>query len=90
MPADQLPSYVDDVVEVTDLPKVGEKGKIYVNTNTNQVFRWSGTQFISIVDFTAMEEKLNKKPDVISLTEDEFSKLTTFKDNTLYLVQENA
>ncbi len=90
VPASQLPSYVDDVVEITSLPTTGEKGKIYVNINTNQVFRWSGSQFISIVDFTAMEEKLNKKPDVISLSEDEFSKLTTFKDNTLYLVQENA
>lgn len=90
VPTDQLPSYVDDVVEITGLPNVGEKGKIYVNTNTNQVFRWSGTQFISIIDVSGLEEKLNNKPDVISLSEDEFNKLTSFKDNTLYLVQENA
>lgn len=90
VPASQLPSYVDDVMEITSLPAKGEKGKIYVNTNTNQVFRWSGTQFISIIDVSGLEEKLNKKPDVISLTEDEFNRLTTFKDNTLYLVQENA
>lgn len=43
VPSDQLPSYVDDVVEVatqSGLPEKGESGKIYVTADTNLIFRW--------------------------------------------------
>ena len=43
VPSDQLPSYVDDVVEVatkTALPEKGESGKIYVTADTDLIFRW--------------------------------------------------
>ena len=43
VPSDQLPSYVDDVVEVSteaSLPHPGESGKIYVTANTNLIYRW--------------------------------------------------
>ncbi len=51
VPAGQLPSYVDDVLEFnayTDLPKPGEKGKIYITTTDNKQFRWGGSAYIEI------------------------------------------
>ncbi|ALR31942.1 hypothetical protein ATE47_16095 [Chryseobacterium sp. IHB B 17019] len=51
VPAAQLPSYVDDVIEFnsfTALPIQGESGKIYVNTDTNKIYRWTGTIYIDI------------------------------------------
>ena len=58
VPSSQLPSYVDDVIEVTNygtLPTTGETGKIYVILNAsggyqaNQQFRWSGGGYIALV-----------------------------------------
>ena len=43
VPSDQLPSYVDDVVEVSTeagLPHPGESGKIYVTADTDLIYRW--------------------------------------------------
>lgn len=51
VPASQLPSYVDDVVEyssLNDFPSVGETGKIYVAIDTNMTYRWSGSTYIII------------------------------------------
>ena len=51
VPASELPSYVDDVVEaktLADLPTTGETGKIYVTTNDNKTHRWSGTAYAEI------------------------------------------
>lgn len=51
VPASQLPSYVDDVIEVASysaLPETGEEGKIYVTKDTNKSYRWSGTQYVEI------------------------------------------
>jgi hypothetical protein len=51
VPATQLPSFVDDVLEYANLasfPVTGETGKIYVAIDTNLVYRWSGTVYISI------------------------------------------
>ena len=42
VPSSQLPSYVDDVVEVADyasLPATGEAGKIYITIDTNYIYR---------------------------------------------------
>ena len=50
IPASKLPSFVDDIVEVTELPETGESGKIYLlidGDNTDQ-YRWSGSQFVRI------------------------------------------
>ncbi len=55
----QLPSYVDDVIEGTYESSTsfknssgsaitGESGKIYVDTNTNKTYRWSGSVFTEI------------------------------------------
>lgn len=51
VPASQLPSYVDDVVEsdtYQTLPASGEKGKIYIVTSNNTQYRWSGSGYIEI------------------------------------------
>ena len=46
--ASLLPSYVDDVLEVAELPQSGESGKLYVVTGTNAVYRWSGSSFVEV------------------------------------------
>lgn len=46
-----LPSYVDDVLEyssINNFPSTGETGKIYVDTTSNKVYRWSGSTYIAI------------------------------------------
>lgn len=51
VPASQLPSYVDDVLEYTNLsafPAVGESGKIYIALDTNKAYRWSGSTYVYI------------------------------------------
>ena len=51
IPAQYLPSYVDDVLEFESLsafPTTGETGKIYVDTTENRTYRWSGTQYTEI------------------------------------------
>ena len=43
IPSKHLPSYVDDVVEVSTeaaRPEKGESGKIYITDDTNLIFRW--------------------------------------------------
>ncbi len=52
IPATQLPSYVDDILEfesIEDLPNPGEGGKIYVITSSNTQLRWSGSEYIQII-----------------------------------------
>lgn len=47
-----LPSYVDDVLEFdlqANFPVEGESGKIYVETDTGNVFRWTGSVYVEIV-----------------------------------------
>jgi hypothetical protein len=78
VPSTQLPSYVDDVIEfdqplttagdpvVGDLPS-GETettGKIYVDTATNDVYRWSGSAFVNITDFATPDHNLTTHGDV--------------------------
>lgn len=51
VPAAQLPSYVDDVVEYANLasfPVTGVTGKIFVALDTNKIYRWSGSTYIEI------------------------------------------
>ena len=59
VPTDQLPSYVDDVLEYASLssfPASGESGKIYVATDTNKTYRWSGTAYVEISASVAIGE----------------------------------
>lgn len=51
IPAVQLPSFVDDVLEFPNLasfPVTGESGKIYVDIDTNKQYRWSGSTYIDL------------------------------------------
>ena len=57
VPSSQLPSYVDDVVEVANyaaLPATGETGKIYVTIDTNYIYRWTGSVYVEIKDSSAV------------------------------------
>lgn len=62
VPSENLPSYVDDVIEgyysngtfYSDSNNLnalaGETGKIYVDLTGNRTYRWSGSQYIVITD----------------------------------------
>lgn len=59
IPSAQLPSYVDDVIEVdtfSNLPDTGESGKIYIVQDTNLTYRWSGTAYVEISKSLALGE----------------------------------
>ena len=59
VPASQLPSYVDDVIEAEDamhFPVTGESGKIYVALDTNKTYRWSGSGYVEISESLALGE----------------------------------
>ena len=63
VPADQLPSYVDDVLEFaskTNFPSSGEKGKIYVDLSTENIFRWSGSAYVEISPSLITQADINK------------------------------
>lgn len=71
VPSEQLPSYVDDVIEgyyndgkfykeaehTNEI--TGEQGKIYTDLHTEKIYRWSGTTFVSIsnpLDIATVDE----------------------------------
>lgn len=59
VPASQLPSFVDDVIEAANfdaLPAEGEGGKIYVTLDNNKTFRWSGSAYVEISASIALGE----------------------------------
>lgn len=69
VPATQLPSYVDDVLEFNSLgnfPTSGETGKIYVETDTNQTYRWSGSTYIQIA--SGAVQSVNGQTGVVNVT----------------------
>ena len=70
VPASQLPSYVDDILEYAtsaNFPITGETGKVYVALDTNLTYRWSGTIYVKLndVDLTAYFNKTNDDLDNI-------------------------
>lgn len=67
--AARLPSYVDDVLEYTNLasfPTTGETGKIYVDLATNKTYRWSGTVYVYIT--SGAVDSVAGKTGVVTLT----------------------
>ena len=53
VPASELPSYVDDVLEYGNLasfPVTGEASKIYLALDTNFTYRWTGSVYLKISD----------------------------------------
>ena len=59
VPASQLPSFVDDVIEVANyaaLPAEGEGSKIYVTLDDNKTYRWGGSAYVEISASIALGE----------------------------------
>ena len=59
IPAAQLPSYVDDVLQFASrsaFPSSGESGKIYIAADTNLTYRWAGTSYVEISPSLALGE----------------------------------
>lgn len=61
VPAGQLPSYVDDVLEFENkaafpAAEQAEAGKIYVDRATNRTYRWGGTDYVEISPSLALGE----------------------------------
>lgn len=95
VPADQLPSYVDDVLEFEDLahfPSSGEQGKIYLALDTGYTYRWSGTQYVRVNDRAESVNYLTTAPSaantdglkVVVLSAEPATKY----DGYLYLIEE--
>ena len=54
VPASELPSYVDDVLEYaskSNFPATGESGKIYVAKDTGKTYRWSGSAYVELSSY---------------------------------------
>lgn len=87
VPANQLPSFVDDVLEFADLasfPATGESGKIYVAIDTGKTYRWSGSVYTEI---SASEvNSVNGQTGVVVLDTDDVSEGTT----NLYYTDERS
>lgn len=63
VPANQLPSYVDDVMEYaskSSFPTSGERGKIYVDLATENIYRWSGSTYTEISPSLITEADVKK------------------------------
>lgn len=57
VPAAQLPSFVDDVLEYENrgaFPTTGETGKIYVDITNGKTYRWGGTTYVEISSSLAL------------------------------------
>lgn len=68
VPAGQLPSFVDDVLEYSALanfPATGEAGKIYVALDTNKAYRWGGSAYTYIT--SGAVDSVAGKTGVVSL-----------------------
>ena len=59
VPASQLPSFVNDVLEfstIVDFPTNGETDKIYLAKDTNKIYRWSGSEYVQVNGGLALGE----------------------------------
>lgn len=59
VPASQLPSFVNDVLEfptLGDFPATGEADKIYLAKDTNKIYRWSGSEYVQVNGGLALGE----------------------------------
>lgn len=87
VPSEQLPSYVDDIIEYDtfeDLPTPGEGGKIYVTTDNNHQYRWSGSAYTGInedcVEGTGIKY-------IVKLTLVEYNNLSEKDNRTIYIAE---
>ena len=75
VPASQLPSFVDDVVEYAssaNFPSTGETGKIYIAIDSGKTYRWSGSAYIHINSSVGSADTATKlaTPRTIALSGD--------------------
>ncbi|BBP76528.1 hypothetical protein PHLH7_26320 [Pseudomonas sp. Ost2] len=78
VPAAQLPSFVDDVLEFTtraDFPATGESGKIYIAindgdspSNPTRQWRWSGTAYVVIPSSPGSTDQVPEGPTNLYFT----------------------
>lgn len=98
VPASQLPSYVDDVLEHPNraaFPTTGESGKVYIAADTNITYRWSGSSYVVIGSDLALGEtastaypgnKGKKNAEDIAAINTKFNNYsTTAQNDTKYL-----
>lgn len=74
VPASQLPSYVDDVLEYANLaafPVTGETGKIYLAIDTGLIYRWTGSVYVNIA--SSAVNSVNGFTGVVVLTKSDIS-----------------
>lgn len=60
VPAAQLPSYVDDVLEYAHVglfPGTGEVGKVYISHFDGTMFRWTGTLYVEVSSTLALGDQ---------------------------------
>lgn len=65
VPATQLPSYVDDVLEFANLvafPATGETGKLYTALDSNKLYRWSGSTYVEVSAFSGIANNVAVTP----------------------------
>lgn len=89
VPASQLPSYVDDVLEYANIgafPATGETGKIYIALDTNKTYRWSGSTYIYIT--SGAVDSVAGKTGVVSLSKSDVGLSNV--DNTSDLQKNSA
>ena len=78
VPAAQLPSYVDDVLDYANLgafPGSGETGKIYLALDTGKMYRWSGSVYVEIS--ASDVNSVAGKTGVVTLVVNDISNATT-------------
>ena len=87
VPSEQLPSYVDDIIEVEDyahLPEIGETGKIYITLDTGNQYRWGGSEYVPLNENSVQGIGVKK---IIELTQSEYDALTEKDANTIYIIK---
>ena len=85
VPSEQLPSYVDDIIEVEDyahLPEVGETGKIYVTLDTGNQYRWGGSEYVPLNENSIQGIGIKK---IIKLTQAEYDALSEKDSEAIYI-----
>lgn len=78
IPSAQLPSYVDDVVEYSNLaafPGTGSSGILYIALDTNKQYRWAGSTYQQIT--SGAVDSVAGKTGVITLDTNDINGLST-------------
>ena len=96
VPATNLPSYVDDIVEAANFAGLpaGETGKIYVTLDDNKTYRWSGSAYVEvsagggIASNTTGITGSSAITNIVSLSAASYAAISSPSATTLYVVTE--